>query len=433
MPVTASPPPLGPTLVVSSGPLIGELVSMVWPAYTLDELEQLARGQLDLDLFGQVCARGPTKDVTYSLITWLNRRGGLDRLVAAVGQDRPDLAPVLDAFRARARNESPAGQTHMVGQAIQEVAEAVRSNPEGIRAEVRNFRVRFEVARTELDRLARYKGLHECLHRLQLQYRVVMRTAAAFPTDPMAGTDLNLVLGSLGESVRQARGLPTGLLTAAIEHAWLDEYHMTLTTARGALRPPTPDRLKAAVRSLAQLLPEAVRINGEVHAAAARLVPELGCVADAINTLSKYLAAAASDEDPRVCRLRAGHQELMEVIPRLDGLVEVHNGWQQIDHALSLGAALPPGPPAERIPRWARVKTLLGWHCAPAGPEQPDPTDLAAQLEAAADPVAAEPLFQDLRAATLQEFAIVDADLLALTGELTADIIRPLDTLLGVI
>jgi hypothetical protein len=214
------------------------------------------------------------------------------------------------------------------------------------------------------------------------------------------------------------------------------EYDGALVTAREALRPPAAPpksvQLGQAIRSLGQLLPEELRINGELHAAAVRLVPGLRCLADAIDTLGKHLADA-SPTDPRAGPLQSGQQELQALVPRLVGLVEAHTGWQQIDQALALAAALPPGPPADRVPRWARVKTLLGRHSAPPAPGALGPVELAEKIEKAENPADAEPLFQDLRAMTVQEFVTVDADLYALTGEMTANVLQPLRALLGVI
>ena len=48
-----------------------------------------------------------------------------------------------------------------------------------------------ERAWEELDRLARYKALHDCLHTLQLQLSAITRAARAFPSELTAGREFH--------------------------------------------------------------------------------------------------------------------------------------------------------------------------------------------------------------------------------------------------
>ncbi|MDY3562403.1 hypothetical protein R5W23_003869, partial [Gemmata sp. JC673] len=108
--------------------------------------------------------------------------------------------------------------------------------------------------------------------------------------------------------------------------------------------------------------------------------------------------------------------------------------WQRIDAALTAAEGLPPGPPAQRVPRWDRVRTNLARVCPPGSALDPaaEPTALAAEWEGAADPAAAETVFLNLVTAARHEFKHIDDLLLDLADQLT-DIIEPLNTLLEVI
>ena len=121
-------------------------------------------------------------------------------------------------------------------------------------------------------------------------------------------------------------------------------------------------------------------------------------------------------------------------IPQLFGLVDAHDGWQRVDRALMAAEAVPVGTPAERVPRWEQVKTMLARLCPAGAAADPmtDPAILARRWESATVPKQAENLFLSLRAAVGKNFKNIDDRLLTLSGELILTI-DPLDALLLVI
>ena len=66
-----------------------------------------------------------------------------------------------------------------------------------LRERVGASRIVFEMTRSELDQLEKYKALHDCLHSLQLQLTAVVRAARAFPAERTPGRDLAAFLNQL--------------------------------------------------------------------------------------------------------------------------------------------------------------------------------------------------------------------------------------------
>ena len=58
-------------------------------------------------------------------------------------------------------------------------------------------KARAETARAELERLAKYKALHDCLHLIQFQLPAILRASDGFQRDPTVGQALEMYLRTL--------------------------------------------------------------------------------------------------------------------------------------------------------------------------------------------------------------------------------------------
>lgn len=414
------------SVVRLNGPQIGEFVSILLDAFDQDELEQAVRFRLNLVVANEF----PTVDkglkaVAYALVSGLNRRDRVGELLDAVAQERPHNE-ALPQFVARVGSGASTAerQAGVVGEAIK--AAATLANADGsVQSRLAPLKPWLEVTREELDRLDRYKALHDCLHTLQLQLPALNRAARDFPRDAAARVELR----SYGEQFRRlaaeaARNVnrPPDLPSQEDEQAWLADFESGLLAYRDALAGPRSDPLEGAARALGRLTNEAERINRELTRSAKNL--QLGRLTEALRGLLDL-------PDPAIAsRLRPGHVALLGLIPQLDGLVDAHDGWQRLDRGLVAAAKLS-GPPAERVPRWGQLRPLLALLCPARTEPDPmaDPLDLAGRWEAAADPAEAENCFLSLEAAARHKFYDVDRQLLDLTRRL-AELVTPLDALL---
>jgi hypothetical protein len=418
--------------VTLSGQQIGEAVHFICKLFDLNELKQLVRTKLDLDLFAKVApATAPLEAVAYDLVNYTLRQGVTGEFLDAVGAARPrDAALQRFVGRVKGGGVVSGDQAEAFRSAIGAVTEVAKADPRSSQI-VGASKARFELTRDELDRLGRYKSLHDCLHTVQFQLSAMTRASRAFPTDPSAGPELNRNCDQLDRLARRARLKMTGLLTELDEAVWLDDFDRARQAAREAVKASAP--LADAIDALSQLLPEAVRINGEMINAARRLAPALEGLTETIEALSRQLLDAGRS-DAVVARLVEGTEALHTLIPQLDGLTRTHDTWQKIDTALTAAEVSPPGPAAARVPRWLLIKKLLPRVCPPGSVPDPtaDPVALADQWEVAIEQTASENLFIALVAASRHEFKDVDDRLLELADQLT-ETVAPLDTLIQVI
>jgi hypothetical protein len=432
MPVTTS------QSIYLTGPQIGEAVHLACKLFNKAEIKELCLVKLNVDLFAEAAAEtAPLETIAYDLLGYVNRHGLVRDLLEALGNARPN-DPGLRQLILRVEgtpDAATAGEQVGAFETALRVVTATAKTDSKFRETIGMSKVRFEVVRSELDRLARYKELHDCLHTLQMQLPAINRAARSFPAEPVAGKELTLYVDQLARQARRARKSSAGLLTEAKELAWIEDFDQALAAAQVAIRSAAAAPLGEAVDTLSRLLPEAVRINEKMNGAACRLAPALEELAKSLDDLpGRPPAAAGAGNGGIVDRLDAGVHALDGLAPQLAGLANTHDNWQEIETALSAAETAPNGPPPQRVPRWVRIKKLFDRVC-PAGSitePTPDPVELAKQWEHAADASTSENLFLTLRTAEMHEFKKVDDQLLDLTDRLT-ETLEPLDALLEII
>jgi hypothetical protein len=424
--------------VTLTGPQIGEAVHLVCKLFDKAELKQLVKVKLEFDLFVEAATENDRlENIAYDLMVYLNRHGLVHEFLEAVATERPKdegLRQFVLRAEGTAPTVSPKEQIGAFESAIQTVAKQARADSK-FRELVGMGKVRFELVRDELDRLARYKALHDCLHNLQLMLSAITRAGRAFPADRTAGRDLLTYVDQLAREATRARKSTSGLLTEPDELVWVEDFDRALVAIPTAVKSNPPASVADAVDALGRLLPEAARINGEMIGAARRLAPGLDQLAKVLDDLPE--CPATTPGAPRgevVGRLEAGAHALDGLTPRLAGLANTHDTWQKIETALAAAEAIPDGPPSRRVPRWNLTKKLLERVCPTGSTGDPtaDPVTLTQQWEQTTEAIAAENCYLTLRTAELHEFKKVDDQLLGLADQLTKTV-QPLNTLLEVI
>jgi Effector-associated domain 1 len=411
-----------------NGSQIGEVVDILSELFAPDELRQVLRVRLNLDIRVAFTSESdPGRKAAFEVVEGLDRDDRIPELLDAVQAERP-RSERLKRFIAAVRSSVDAGHA---AEAVASLAGRLRADPR-LRGDAVQFRANFRATRDEIGLLGRYKQLHDCLHLVQLRQWAVTRAAGAFPTDPSAAFELGRYVGELREAARAAREQAAGLPTAAEELDWVDEFDQALDAARDAVRDRSHERLSDAVERLERLQQAAVGVNRSLIEAARRL--RLDRLDEALGSLLGDAAAPAPDDQTLFRTLQAGRDGLRALDQRLAALVDAHDDWQRVDKALAAAGVVPAIRPAERVPRWERVKGILARLCPQgmAEDEDADPSALAGRWEQTADPTAAENLFLSVQAAARGRFVIVDKQLLGLCGELERTV-GPLNSILEVL
>jgi len=419
--------PTAPPAVKLNGPQIGELVAILTAAFDVDEFVEAVLYDLNLDPYAEFATPGqPLKAVVLAVVSGLNRRDRVGELLTATARRRQGNV-ALAGFLGRVRS-GPGQIDDQVGvvQSALATAKALARADDKVQTQLRQFKFPLELTRQELDRLARYKGLHDCLHTLQMWLDELVRAAEEFPGDGTAGARIGVYLVRLRGLLRAAADQTDGLPTMEDEKAWVADFEQTLSKAQAALDSAQVVALVGAVAALDGLMRETARIYVGLTTAARSL---------RLEWLSEALEGLLNNPNQAVAlQLRTGYVALLELTPQLAGLVDVHDGWHRVDQFLLGLGELPPGTPPARVPRWVQIKSLLACLCPPGNETNPldDPPVLADRWEKEPDLRKAETLYLSLRAAARQQFYQADTQLRTLTAKLTG-ILAPLEALLKVI
>lgn len=261
----------------------------------------------------------------FELTATAEAEGWTGDLLGAACKARPEY-PDLLAFQKKyatlyAARAARAGLFAMAGQA---------GDPQ-IRPRLDPFERHFQKARGSIKVLAAYKALHVGLHALQFQYyERIVPEAEHFPANDAAVEleDYAIDLVAFPPRLRrQAETVPT----RALEEEWVGRLDKGVGLLKRALGPPRdPAPLRESINYFKLLLRlQPMRINHEIVKAAGEL--PLQELIDAMDTVPQ---GGLPDG-----RLAAGLQGLRELRPQLEGLVDQHNRWQQIDNEMRLGAS----------------------------------------------------------------------------------------------
>lgn len=379
-------------------------------------------------------------ETTFELVEVLDTLGTTRKLIHDALVARPDRKDLRDRV-ARFHPDWVPSDTEL---RVKEVGDAIRATGEGlgdpaVRALVEESWGSVARLRHDVDVLARYKELHDCLHQVQLKhFRQVADAARRFRADPLAGGTLEEYLDQLRTVVSDAReaagGLPDTPSARPQELLWVDTLDAVAAGLRAALD-TLDDRAAAdAVRKLKTLLrTEPFRVN-QMLALTAQGLP----LKPLLETLRRVAAAVGSGSRD----LAAGVAALEALIPDLLGHVQEHWRWQEVEKDLwHAEDSLHQGSEEAMVDfelLWpgitSRVRALAA--ADPAAPWAVDVGRFEQALAeampaapAAPDPVRARMAFDRYRRSVLYRFYLVDKGLKEKCGKVTA-IGEPLDNLL---
>jgi hypothetical protein len=427
------------------GTRLRELTDLLCSALPTEaELEMIVSESLHVALHTEYVPDGLTLRQTASaLIRALDERGITPTLLHAVLAARPargDLREVVARYHPEAVPTDTDTKVTEVGRALEAAARGL-GDP-AVRAQVEESRGSVERLRAQVEVLACYKELHDCLHQIQLKhFRQVADAARRFRTDSLAGGTLEEYLDQLRIVASDAREaalrLPDTPSARPQELLWVSSLDSVAAGLRTALDTLEDGVAREAIRKLKSILfVEPFRINHLLALTAQelplnRLLETLRGVAQAVG------AQSALTRD-----LEAGIAALEALIPDLLGHVREHWAWQEVEKELWLAEEeIHRGVP-EAMPEFAsawsgitrRVQVLAA--ADPTAPWAVDVTrfeaDLRAALAAEADagvPVRSRMGFDRYRRSVLFRFYLVDKALKEKCGKVTA-IGEPLDNLL---
>lgn len=430
-----------------TGEQVDDLRKLLCSAFTARELEQLVRTTLGDRLYEEYAPQGLSgKDLCFELIEALERRGTTVVLLRGVLKARSARADVRETL-ARVCPEAlrpapdPRDQLREVVGGV-DAAKTRLADP-AVAAMIVGYRPALERTVAEIDLLARYKALHDCLHMVQLKhYRQVSEAARRFRADPLAFGTLDGYLAELRVIADEARSAAEGLPAASggrrqEELAWVQELEAVVAGLRAALDGLEDRAASDAVRKLKGLLRvEPFRINRLLALTAEQLPLDR-----VVEALDEVLARTAAN-DPAAAVLRGGSAALRAVIPLLMGRVTEHTRWQKIENDLWQAEESLHRGGEEDLEEfrflWPAIKDQADHLCAvdPAAEWAATLGRYAAAFDeafppppAAVDVARARATFNRFRHEAMFHFYLVDKALRALCGEVTA-VGRPLAELI---
>jgi hypothetical protein len=299
------------------------------------ELDQVVKFNLGTGLFVDYAGHGsPFRIVVHQLLQKTEKRGSTAKLFAGVIRFRPDIRDAVAHILPEAAEAAPVTARHVadVLEGVREVQ--ARLDIDAVRERILHSSGDLQRVVIDLDLLARYKALHDCLHNLQLKhYRVVASAARRLKEDPSAKDTLGEYLHQIRIQCSNARtaalGLPNTPGERDVEMEWISALE-TLNRELHAALIYEDDR--AAVKSaygLKRILRTRPRDLDQLLITTARRVP-LSKLVDSLQDVAA--AAAAIGGDARSPHLTSAILALQRLIPDQMGLIAEHTAWQQVDN-----------------------------------------------------------------------------------------------------
>jgi hypothetical protein len=298
------------------------------------ELDQVVRFNLGKRLFVHFVGHGlPFQTVVDKLLEKTEQQGSTFKLCVGVVNFRPNV-PEVKAIIGRVMPAALAAPP----ETAEQVAD-VRRGVEAIHARLGIAAVRDRIVTTrddlkrvarDLDLLARYKTLHDCLHILQIKHlRLVANAARQLATDPSACDTLGEYLDQLRfqsiDARTAAQGLPDTPGERDVEMGWVVTLDSVIEGFRTALK---SNDSRAALASVYQL-------KGILRAQPARLDNLLVITArraplDRLVETLQEVAKASDEDDGHSSDLSKGILALQRLVPDQMGLIAEHTAWQQV-------------------------------------------------------------------------------------------------------
>lgn len=320
------------------GERIGELTDIVCDAFrNVDELALLIREVLGADLYNEVWTeRLPLRQSAFRMLDGLEARGLTAVVLQAVLRARParaDLRADIERLCPEALLSDTRSRVSSVITGVQNVAGHL-ADPV-IRGLVSDSRTDIERVTREINLLARYKALHDCLHRIQLRsFREMERIARRVSAEPDAYEAMISYLTDLQirakEGRRAVEGLPDTPVERGQELAWLATLDEVIGRLETALNEPNQRSMRDAAHEAAHVLKGLIRLDLVRINRTLSLIAESLPLYRVVELLGKTISLVEPVE-PLVHRLRDAQTSLQALLLDLRRHVEEHSHWQRVD------------------------------------------------------------------------------------------------------
>ena len=297
------------------------------------ELDLVVKHNLGSGLFVDYAARDKFRNVVDQLLTTTERKGSTVKLfqgVSRVRRDNESVKAIIARHLPQATLEVSdiARQVAAAAQSVRAVRNCLKIGD--VHALVAASRNDLERLASDLDLLARYKTLHDCLHTLQIQFlRLIDSTARKLETDPSASDALIVYLDQLqtkaDDAQIAAQGLPDTPGERDEQMGWVLKLAKIIDTLRSAVIDVNGNAAVACVYRLKSVLRAQPSRLGDLIVITARRTP----IASLVGTLER-VAGASADEGGQGRDLANGIEALQRLIPEQMGLVTQHSEWQKI-------------------------------------------------------------------------------------------------------
>jgi hypothetical protein len=295
------------------------------------ELDRVVKFNLGTGLFVDYAGPGsPFRTVVHELLQKTEQKNSTVKLFAGVIRSRPDVKDSVAHILPEAAEAAPeaAKQVAVMLDGVREVK--ARLNIDAVRERILQSSDDLQRVVVDLDLLARYKMLHDCLHNLQLKhYRAVASAARGLKADASAkdtlGEYLHQVRIQCSNARSAAQGLPSTPGERDVEMEWINALETFTTELHTAL---INDDDRAAIKSaygLKRILRTRPRDLDQLLVTTARRVP-FSKLVDSLKDI-----ALAANGDIRSSYLASAILALQRFIPDQMGLVTEHTAWQQVD------------------------------------------------------------------------------------------------------
>lgn len=311
-----------------------------------------------------------------------------------------------------------------------------------VRAQLTSSRADLARIAGDIDMLARYKELHDCLHRIQLRpLRLTLIAIKGFRTDPTQKDTLQADSDRLRTEAKIARRAASKLPNDAGERddelKWVNRLD---NVAKGFDESIRASDVQMAMRAFYQLKEILRQIPGDLDGLMVRTAKRLQ-LSRLLETLQKIAAGPMQDDRVRT-DLNSAIAALLMLVPDLMQRITQHTAWQQIERKLARAEDGVLQEMSEALDElqflWPELKDLIiaitvtdssaPW--ASALRDNLGKFDQALPLPAAPPvPPPAQDIFKQFRRTAADQFYLVDQELNDECGQIVK-IGAPLDQLL---
>jgi Trypsin-like peptidase domain len=229
-----------------------------------------------------------------------------------------------------------------------------------------SYRNDFEATRKQIDKLSRYKEIHNCLHQLQFKLSAIKSAIDRNPFDNDTILNLASYASDLADLARSASDQAAGLgpQDKSDQQELITEFDSATNDMVDAAQPLDKEavhkKMLAIYARLLRLLKFAPDVNRKL-VETARFVRLDGC-AETMNLITKRLDQLTQDE-LLIAKFVGGSVSVEMLRSRLDGLVAEHDEWQWLNTELETAMTSASYQPQMKFLRWISFSDRLAGLC----------------------------------------------------------------------